>query len=262
MSKKITVIFFVVFIFSVQFIFSQTSDELVKQGDSLITNFEDVGALQKYQQADKLTPNNWDILWRLSRAHVNIANQMPTDTDEQEDAQLAEYQKAFQYADKAVKLAPDKSVTYLRRAIANGKIALFKGVFSVGGVVNDAKDDCEKAISLGNGGNYIQALAHYVLARSNAKVSEKAKILRWPLGLSWADNETALVEYKKAIALYPNFRMFYLDYARSLIREDDYSTAREMLKKVPTCPKQEEDDDQRIVEAKNLLKEIKNEEDQ
>ena len=31
------------------------------------------------------------------------------------------YQKAFDFADRAVKLAPDKSVTYLRRAIANGK---------------------------------------------------------------------------------------------------------------------------------------------
>ena len=259
MKRRFIYVLFIVIIFTSQFIFSQTSNQLVAQGDSLISSFNDQGALQKYQQADKLTPNNWDILWRLSRVYVNIANQMPDTTDELKDAQLAEYQKAYDLADRSVKLAPDKSVTYLRRAIAGGKIALFKGVFSVGGVVNAAKDDCEKAISLGNGGNYIQAIAHYVLARSNAKVSEKSKILRWPLGLSWADNETAIVEYKKAIALYPNFRMFYLDYARSLIREDDYATARKMLNKVLTSPKQEEDDDQRIVEAKNLLNEIKNE---
>lgn len=259
MKKILSAIFFVFIFFTGQLIFPQTSEDLIQQGDSLISNFNDQGALQKFKQADKLTPDNWEVLWRLSRVTVNIANQMPTKTDEQQDAQLAEYQKAFNYADKAVKLAPDKSVTYVRRAIANGKIALFKGVFSVGGVVNSVKEDCEKAIKLGNGGKFTQALAHYVLARTNAKVSEKAKILRWPLGLAWADNETALVEYKKAIALYPNFRMFYLDYARSLIREDEYTQAREMLNKVPTCTKQESDDDQRIVEAKNLLKEIKNE---
>jgi tetratricopeptide (TPR) repeat protein len=257
MKRRFIFVLFIVIIFTSQFIFSQTSGQLVAQGDSLISSFNDQGALQKYQQADKLSPNNWDILWRLSRVYVNIANEMPDKTDDQKDAQLAEYQKAFDLADKAVRLAPDKSVTYLRRAIAGGKIALYKGVFSVGGVVNAAKDDCEKAISLDNGGNYIQAIAHYVLARSNAKVSEKSKILRWPLGLSWADNETAIVEYKKAISLYPNFRMFYLDYARSLIREDEYTLAREMLNKVLTSPKQEEDDDQRIVDAKNLLAEIK-----
>ncbi|MGA8265237.1 MAG: hypothetical protein WB779_12420 [Ignavibacteriaceae bacterium] len=259
MRKVFAATFICIIIFTGQYIFSQTSEELINQGDSLITNFNDRGAQQKYQQADKLTPNNWQVLWRLSRVTVNVANQMPTKTDEQQDAQIAEYQKAYVYADRAVKLAPDKSVTYLRRAIAGGKIALFKGVFSVGGVVNAAKDDCEKAIKLGNGGNFIQALAHYVLARSNAKVSEKAKLLRWPLGLAWADNETAIVEYKKAIALYPNFRMFYLDYARSLIREDEYTTAREMLNKVSTCSKQEGDDDQRITEAKSLLEEIKDE---
>ncbi len=258
MKRRYFAFIFMLFIFSCSIALPQTADELVKQGDALIEKFDDQGALQKYQQADKLSPNNWDILWRISRAYVNIANHMPDNTSEQKDAQLAEYQKAFEVADRSVKLAPDQSVTYLRRAIANGKIALFKGVFSVGGVVNAGREDCEKAIKLGNGGNYIQAIAHYVLARTNAKVSEKSKILRWPLGLAWADNETAIVEYNKAIALYPNFRMFYLDLARSLIRENEYAKAREMLNKVLSSPKQEEDDDRRITEAKELLTEISN----
>lgn len=247
------------FIFITNISFTQIVNELLKKGDQLIDSFDDRGALQKYIEADKISPNNWEVLWRLSRVTVNIANHMPDKTRTQRESQLAEYQKAFEFADKSIRLAPDKSVTYLRRAIANGKIALFKGVFSVGGVVNAGKEDCEKAIELGNGGDLIQAIAHYVLARTHAKVSEKGKFLRWPLGLAWADNETANVEYKKATALYPNFRMFYLDYARSLIREDEYVTAREMLNKVLTSPKQEEDDDQRIAEAKQLLNEIKNE---
>lgn len=258
MKRRYIAFIFILLTFTSRFVFSQSADELVKQGDALIEKFDDHGALQKYQEADKLSPNNWDILWRISRAYVNIANHMPDNTSELKDAQLAEYQKALEIADRSVKLAPDQSVTYLRRAIANGKIALFKGVFSVGGVVNAGKEDCEKAIKLGNGGNYIQAIAHYVLARTNAKVSEKSKILRWPLGLSWADNETAITEYNKAIALYPNFRMFYLDLARSLIREDEYAKARDMLNKVLSSPKQEEDDDRRVTEAKNLLAEIRN----
>ena len=39
-----------------------------------------------------------------------------------------------------------------------GKLLCLKGVFSVASVVNAVRDDCEKAISLGNGGNYTQAL--------------------------------------------------------------------------------------------------------
>ena len=91
-----------------------------------------------------------------------------------------------------LKLGPDQSITYVRRAIANGRIALFEGIFSAIGSVNDVKDDCEKAIQLGNGGNYVQALAHYVLGRGHLKVCEKAYLVRLPLGLGWGDTEEAV----------------------------------------------------------------------
>jgi hypothetical protein len=51
--------------------------------------------------------------------------------------------------------------------------------------------------------------------------------------------------------------MFYLDYARSLIKEDDYGAARDMLNKCISSPKQEEDDDNRFSEAKLILNSIK-----
>jgi predicted Zn-dependent protease len=76
--------------------------------------------------------------------------------------------------------------------------------------------------------------------------------------LGWADNEIAIKEFKTAISLYPNFRMFYIDYARSLIREDVYGVARDILNKCIASPKQEEDDDSRLSEAKLLLNDIKN----
>ena len=238
---------------------AQSLDELLKQGDDYTAKFDNQKALDVYLQADKVSPNNWEVYWRISRAYVDIAQNMPEKTDEEKDAQLAEYQKGYDYADKAVKLAPGKSITYLRRAIANGRIALFKGVFSVGGIVNSVKSDCEKAIALNNGGDYWQAIAHYVLARTNAKVSEKWAPARAVLGLGWADLDVAITEYKKAIALFPNFRMFYLDLARAYIRDDEYKSAREMLQKVLESPKKDQDDDKRITEAKQLLKDIEDE---
>lgn len=238
---------------------AQSLQELLKQGDDYMAEFNNQKALDSYLNADKVSPNNWEVYWRISRAYVDIAQNMPEKTDKEKDAQLAEYQKAYDYADKSVKLAPDKSITYIRRAIANGRIALFKGVFSVGSVVNSVKSDCEKAIALNNGGNYWQAVAHYVLGRTNAKVSEKWAPARAVLGLGWADLDVAIKEYKEAISLYPNFRMFYLDLARAYVRDDEYKIAREMLNKVLESPKKDQDDDKRIVEAKQLLKEIEDE---
>lgn len=239
--------------------FAQTVDELLKQGDKYATEFQNQNALDTYFKADKLSPNNWEVYWRLSRVYVYKAEKMPNTNGDQEDEQLAVYQKAYDYADKAVKLAPDKSVTFVRRAIANGKIALFKGVFSVAGVVNSVKSDCEKAIGLGNGGSYVQALAHYILARTNAKVSEKWAPARAVLGLGWADIDVAINEYNIAIKLYPNFRMFYLDLAKAYIRQDEYSKAKENLNNVISSPKRDENDDEVLSEAKKLYEEIKNE---
>ena len=241
-------------------LFPQSVEELLKQGDEYLdSEFNLEKAMDAYQKADKLSPDNWEVNWRLSRTYVYAAEQMPDSTGEQKDAQLAEYQKAYNFADKAVKLAPDKSITYLRRGIANGKIALFKGVFSVASVVNSVRDDCKKAISLGNGGNYTQALAHYVLGRTNAKVSEKWAPARAILGLGWADIDTAIDEYNIAIKLYPNFRMFYLDLAKAYIREDEYAKAKEMLKNTIASPKRDFNDDSLLPEAKELQEQIKDE---
>lgn len=238
---------------------AQTIEKLIEEGDNYIDIYDNQKALDTYLKADKLFPNNWEVLWRISRAYVNIGTHMPDKTDEQKDAQLATFQKALEYADRAVKLAPDKSMPYVRRAIANGRIALFKGVFSVASVVNSVKDDCEKAIKLNNGDKYTIALAHYVLGRTHAKTSEKWAPARSVLGLGWADNEIAIAEFNKAISLYPNFRMFYLDLAKSYIREDEFQKAREMLKRVIDSPKRDEDDDEKLAEAKKLLEEIKSE---
>ena len=238
---------------------AQSVDELIQQGDKYNTTFEHWKSVEAYLKADKMSPGNWEILWRISRAYVDIGNKMPEKTDEEENAKLAIYKKSFAYADSSVELAEDQSVTYLRRAIVNGRIALFEGVFSAIGTVNDVKDDCERAIQLGNGGNYIQALAHYVLARAHFKVCEKPYLVRLPLGLGWGDMETSIREFQIAIKLKPNMRMFYLDLAKAYIDEDEYEPAKENLLMVEKSPVVLEDDEMYLKEAKQLLKEVNKE---
>ena len=247
--------FLLVIIFFTNLCNAQNVQDFIKKGDEYLNiKYDNQKALEAYNEADKISPNNWEVYWRLSRVYVYIAEHMQAYNSTEKDAQLAVYQKAYNYADEAVKLAPNQSITYVRRAIANGRIALFKGIFSVGSIVNSVKADCDKAISIGNGGNYVQAIAHYVLALTNAKVSEKWKPARALLGLGWADIDVAIAEYKKAISLYPNFRMFYMDLARAYMREDENTLAKEMLNKVVASPKQDENDDDLLTEAKTLLK--------
>jgi len=257
-QKQVSVALFF-FLFFSSFAFSQSVDDLIKEADEFsMKEFNNQKALASLQMAEKIDADNPEILWRISRSYVDIAEHMPGSSDEQKDAQLVKYQLALDYADKAVKTAPNSSVAYLRRAIAKGRIALFKGVFKVIGLVNDVKKDCEKAIKLGNGGNDIQASLHYVLGRSHAKVCEKPYLVRLPLGLGWGDMDVSFAEYKKAIELRPNFRMYHLDYAKALIEEDEYQKAKEELYKIPYIKVVDEDDDMYLAESKTLLESIKN----
>jgi tetratricopeptide (TPR) repeat protein len=240
-------------------LFGQTIEEFIDEGDKYYKEFNNVKALEVFQKADVEFPDNWEIMWRISRCYVDIGEHMPTSTSEQEDEQFAKYQLALEYADKAVSLAPDQSVTYLRRAIANGRIALFQGVFSVADVVEMVRLDCEKSIELNNGGDDIQGVTHYVLGRTHDKISDKWAPARGVLGLGWADIDSALVHYEKAAQLKPNFVMIYLDYAKANIEEGEYEKARELLNKAIKSPNEDEDDEIKKTEARGLLEEIKDE---
>jgi len=153
-----------------------------------------------------------------------------------------------------VKADPKNSMAYTYRAVANGKIALFKGVFSVSGIVNSVREDCEKAISLDPN----NAIAYYVLGRTHAKLAEKPKMFRWPLGLAWGNIDDAIKFYNKAVSIDPNFVMFRLDLAKAYISQDSFQQAKVQLQAIPQLPKRDEDDDQMKAEAAKLLQEIKN----
>ena len=137
--------------------------------------------------------------------------------------------------------------------------ALFKGVFTVAGVVNQVRDDLYMALKLNNGGDDIQAITNYVLARTHGKVSAKWSVARAALGLGWADLDSAWIYYDKALKLDDKLMMIYVDHAKLLFEEDEYEKAKTNLEKALKCPIRDEDDKMRIEEAKELLKKVNEE---
>ncbi len=239
--------------------YSQTVENLIGEGDKYDKEFDHQKALETYLKADEMSPANWEIIWRISRAYVNLGAKMPEEADEEEDAKIEVYEKSFAYADSSVMLAPDQSIPYVRRAISNGRIELFEGIFSAIGTVGDVKNDSERAIELGNGGSYYQSLAHYVLGRTHAKVCEKVYLFRLPLGLGWGDMDVAIREFQIAVKLKPNFRMYHLELAKAYIEEDEYELAKENLLLVQKAPRILENDEKYLQEAEELLVEVNEE---
>lgn len=255
MKKLSLFLFFVLFVVTR----AQSVQELIKKCDEYIEEkFDNVNALKTIEQAYKIEPNNFEVLWRMSRAYVDYAEHLPSKTDAEKEQQLKLYEKAVEFADKAIKVNPNSSIGYIRRAIANGRVALFKGVFKSISLVNSVKADCEKAIQLNNGGDIHQSVALYVLARAHSKVSERPKLARQVIGLGWGDREEAAKLFEKAIRMRPNFIMYRLEAAKNYIEMGNYQKAREHLSVIPNLPKLDEDDDDFRAEARKLLNEIKN----
>jgi FimV-like protein len=230
--------------------------QLIAQGNEFSEKvFDNQKALEKYIEALTLSPNDYEILWRLSRTYVDIGEHLPNKTDVEKQKQLEWYEKSLDFAKKAVAANPKGAMGYTREAIANGRIALFRGIWESLDLVKQTKADCEKAIALDS----TEATAYYVLGRANAKVCEKPKFIRWPLGIGWANMDDAVKNYEKAIELRPSFIMYRLDCARAYVEMDEYRKAREHLTKIASLPKEDEDDDVFRKEAEELLEKVKNE---
>jgi FimV-like protein len=233
---------------------SSSVAQLIAEGNGYAEKiFDNQKALDKYSEALELSPNNYEILWRISRAYVDIGEHLASKSDEEKQKQLEIYEKALEFAKKAVAANPEGAMGYTREAIANGRIALFRGIWESIDLVKQTRVDCEKAIALDSA----EAAAYYVLGRTNAKVCEKPKIIRWPLGLGWANMDDAVKNYEKAIELRPNFIMYRIDCARAYIEMDEYEKARVHLIEIAALPKEDEDDDNFRKDALDLLEEIK-----
>jgi FimV-like protein len=230
--------------------------QLIAQGNEFSEKvFDNQKALEKYDEALALSPNDYEILWRLSRTYVDIGEHLPKSNDAEKQKQLECYEKSLDFAKKAITANPKGAMGYTREAIANGRIALFRGIWESLDLVKKTKADCEKAIALDSTGPG----AYYVLGRTNAKVCEKPKFIRWPLGIGWANMDDAVKNYEKAIELRPSFIMYRLDCARAYVEMDEYGKAREHLTKIASLPKEDEDDDVFRKEAAELLEKIKDE---
>ncbi|HAL55002.1 MAG TPA: hypothetical protein DCP63_00625 [Bacteroidetes bacterium] len=230
------------------------AQKLLAQGDELAQKtFENEKALKSYLAALALESGNVEILWRLSRTYVDIGEHLPSATEAEKNAQLQTYEKSLEFANKAIAADPNNSMAYARRAIANGRIALFKGVWESLDLVKQTKADCEKAIALDGANNS----AFYVLGRTHLKVCEKPRIVRWPLGLGWANLDDAVKNFEKAILIKPDFIMYRLDAARAFVERDEYDKARTHLSAISSLPTLDEDDDQFRREAKELLEKIR-----
>ena len=223
------------------------------RADSILATGQVAPAAPLIDQALAASPREFEVLWRASRVRLLQGDAQPA----QSKAQDRLYREALALAERAIKAngaAPDG---YLRRAAANGKVALFSGVLDAADFVIQTKEDTEKVLAMRNVPAVTMASAHYILGRAHLKLSETPRPLRMPLGLGFGNSSDALVHLRRAAELRPGFIMFQLDLARALIANDKSADARTVLGQIPALTEQEPGDDGRKREAAELLRSLR-----
>lgn len=226
-------------------------DEACNLFDDQVERLELSAAASTLKAAFATAPSDYEVLYRMARLQVLLGNE-----ETNKDKQLALYEKGVDYGNKAIAANNKGMGGYVYRAAANGKIALFKGIFSVGSVVAKVRDDAWYAIKLGNGTTKLQAAAHYILGRTHLSLAAKPKIIRSPLGLGWGNVDEAYTHLKKARELRPGFVMYELEYAKCLAEMDKEQDALTVARKIAALKNIEPGDPQRKNEAKDLIADL------
>ncbi|MEX2115979.1 MAG: tetratricopeptide repeat protein [Bacteroidota bacterium] len=235
---------------------NQVHTLLAQANDVALNQYDSRRALALYSEALSLTGANAEILWQISRAYIDIGEQLPAGTDEEQEAQLSMFEKALEFAEKSATIDPGNSMALTFRAIAGARVTLYKGLWESVGLMNRVREDLEQALHLDSTNH----LAHYALAATHMKVIEKPWIIRWPLGLGWGDRDEAIAHFESAIALRWDLIGYRLACAQAYIEEGEYESARAHLMLAPMLRPQNRGDEGARKEAFATLDRIRDEE--
>jgi tetratricopeptide (TPR) repeat protein len=239
-------------------VLAQTAAEHIQAGDQAYAAFDDVKALEHYQEALKLEPNNYGGLWKASRAIVDIADVIPATDKDVKERQKEMYTEAVALARKAVAANPNDTWGHFQYAAANGKRLLLLGKKEQIDASKAVRAEIDKAIEL----DATNHLAWHALGRWHRRMDEIGGAKRFFGGIiygsipkgSFDESEKAL---RKAIELRPDYVIHYLELGRTLAALKKYDAAAEAFRKCIDLPKSSSKDDVVKAEAKTELAALK-----
>jgi len=260
-KTKIVLLFLLVFSITVCALGQEeTSEESpgywLEKGDEYFQSWQDERAIKAYQEVIKKNPSNpqeFAALWKIARSWVNVGEEIGDGSQKE----LAKYEKALEYANRAIEINQGNPWGYIEKGASRGSITLFKGIWESIGLVKKVKKDIDRALELAPE----NCTAWFLMGRTHLKLSEKSHIFRIVLGLGWASYEEAVKSFKKAISLFPPQDPIqvrtHLRLAQALIKLEEYTKAVKHLTKAIELPIRDHQDEGFKKESKLLLEKIK-----
>ena len=224
------------------------------KGDTAYKKLDNKTALEFYQKALETDPKNYEAAWKLARAYVDVGEQLP---DKKE--RRLHYEKAYEYAGKAVEINPGGSKGHLFLSIAIGRVALDAGAKERVRLSKEVKVEVDKALAI----DPQDDSAWHVLGRWHRTLSSLSWIEKKFANIflggvpKEATMENAVESFKKAIQLNPTSINHHLELAKTYDKMGEKILAVQEYHEVLELPIKNADDEDHKKEAEERLKKSK-----
>jgi len=185
---------------------------LIGKADDLDAQGQTDAAIEVLLQAEKISPNNPDVLTRLSQDYSD-----KIDAPNDRSRKLNYANLALEYARRAVQEAPNKADAHVSLSVAYGKMTDFVDNKTKMEYSKVVKSEAEKAVALDPNSD----LGWLILARWNFEMATLNPILRGIAQALYgqlppASKEKAVEYFQKAIAAAPQKIIHHAEYALAL----------------------------------------------
>ena len=229
---------------------SQDVSTLIRKSDELDAQERTDDAIEVLKQAEKISPNNPDVLIKLSEDYSDKIDAVKNRSEKLRYANLC-----LEYAKKAVHEAPDNSDAHVCLSIAYGKMTDFVDSKTKMEYSKVVESEAEKAVEL----NPRSDLALLILARWNFDMATLNPILKAFAQALYgqlppASKEKAIEYFQRAIAAAPQRIMHHAAYAEALESMGRTQEAKTEWLKVKQLKPTDAEDRQYMAEAEAKLK--------
>ncbi len=234
--------------------FSQDVPALLHQASQLEASFREEEALQKYQEALRLQPEQITALCKCSDLSCRIGNRQTN-----KEKKIDYFRKGYGYAQAALRLDSTNSEANIVMAFSLARMALIQSGKERVAAATTIKHYAENAIKydpLNYKGYHILGRWHYEVSGLN--IVERT-LARWFFGaLPEASLEESVGYFEKSMRLRPDFMLNYFELARAYRRGGRNDEAVRMLRQMDHLKDEMYDDRQVRKEGQQLLHRLEN----
>ncbi len=217
---------------------AQSASEFIASGDGPDSKLQPAEALKFYLPAEKIEPGNVDLLLRIARQYRHL---MQDATKPDQKAHFGD--RAKEYAERAVKLAPNDPEAHLSVAISEAKMVPILDNKKKLEASRRLKVEVDQAIAL----NPNQDLAWHLLGCWHQRLASVGIVMRTLAKLAYgglppATNEDAMKCFQRAIKLNPGRLINYIELGRTYAQMGLSEDARHYIKMGLSMPNTGKDD--------------------